>query len=361
MRHKISTSAYLYRLEKHSEWYCKNHKFDSYENKKGGVVMINLIKKALFITAVLMAFSFVGGLFFGNDSKQDVTVAVDARVAGRSADDAAAAARARELDEQQRRMIEAYKAKEKEQFVNFLNNHLSALKKEEYSCAEQAVSDLYYKIYGYRDRARGFAEEISGIAWCVAKDHEVKGCFEKHIFGEYAVNEMINAVANNFANKSTANRARFNEAIVSEAKAAHYKYLSAAEINRVAEVALANYKINFNGVLGKVEFKDYAFYHGGGIVGGTVASFAAEFALSRVLSLLTARAAILGTGAVSSWYTFGVSLAVGYAVDKYATNKFIENIEGEVKSFVEKTAREASDGLKKQLMAKLGSEFVAVP
>ena len=131
MRHKISTSAYLYRLEKHSEWYCKNHKFDSYENKKGGVVMINLIKKALFITAVLMAFSFVGGLFFGNDSKQDVTVAVDARVAGRSADDAAAAARARELDEQQRRMIEAYKAKEKEQFVNFLNNHLSALKKEE--------------------------------------------------------------------------------------------------------------------------------------------------------------------------------------------------------------------------------------
>lgn len=258
-------------------------------------------------------------------------------------------------------LIEEYKLKEKKKFQEFIHKHLFALKQEEYNCAGKAASDLYCRIIGYKGNARAFAEEVSGVSWCMAKDYQVKACFEKHVFGEYAVNNMIKDAANDFMSKSVANRSRFNEGIVSEVKAGHYKYLAEAELNRIAAVSIVNYKINFDAVLCSMEFRDYAFYRGGGFGGGVVASAIAEYILGRVLALLATRAVLLGAGAAGSWCTFGVSVVVGYAVDKYATDQFIKDVETASVACIQKTANDASANLKKGIIEKLQSEFAAVP
>jgi len=316
--------------------------------------MLSLLKKSLLIAAVVILSAFVVGQFFAVEDRKNAAVIIVPNDKGPSQADID---RERELAEKQKRIIEAFKVNEKKQFELFLGKHLSGLKKEEYRSAEQAASELYWKIRGFKSSAKGFAVEISGYAWCFAKNHEIKSCFEKHIFDEHAVNEMIKNAAADFVNKSAVNRARFNEGIISEAKAGHYKYLSEAELNRVAELSLVSYNMNFNGVLGKVEFRDYAFYRGGGFV----VSAALDFVLARILTMLATRAAILGTGAAGSWWTFGVSLAAGYVINEYATNQFIKEVESETVACVEKTANDASSVLKNEIISKLSSEFVAVP
>ncbi len=325
---------------------------------------MNIVKKSLFIAANIILAAFVIGQFSDRNAKRnvrEVSVEAQKRQLADAAAALAAAERERELAEKQKRLIEEYKAKEKKQFQEFMQKHLSSLKREELDCAGKAASDLYWRIIGYKSRAHAFAEEVSGIFWCTAKDHEVRACFEKHVFGEYTVNNMIKDAANDFVSKSAANRSRFNEGIVSEAKAGYYKYLSKTELNSIAAVSMVNYNLNFDAVLGKVEFRDYAFYRGGGFGGGVVASAITEFILGRVLALLAARAAIIGAGVGSSWCTFGISLVVGYAVDKYATEQFIKNVEAASVACIQKTANDASENLKKGINDKLQSEFVAVP
>jgi len=63
MRHRMSIETYLYRLEKHSDWYCKNHKFDSLENKKCAVVIMNFFRKTLLVSAFLTAMLVAAGIF----------------------------------------------------------------------------------------------------------------------------------------------------------------------------------------------------------------------------------------------------------------------------------------------------------
>lgn len=320
---------------------------------------MNIIKKIMLIAAGIIILNFVVDQFSSRDAKRNAgktSAGSQKNIIAESA-----AENENELDEIQKRLIEEYKAKEKEQFQAFLRKHLSNLKHEDLECAGKAVSDLYCRIIAYKCKARSFAEEVSSVRWCMAKNHEVRACFEKHVFGEQVLNNMITDAVKDFASKSAANRSRFNEGIISEMKAGHYKYLAGNELNRVASTCMANYNINFDPVLCKVEFRDYAFYLGGGFAGGIAASAITEYILGRVLALLAARAAILAGSAGCSWFTFGVSIVVGYAVDSYAAEQFTKDVERASVACIQKAADDATGIFKKEIIEKLKSEFVAVP